>query len=142
MRTLAVLCLLAFSFCTPDQEPVDSGPTSFVSRPVPDAFLTELIAERTSGGRWTRTPVEMAIRLRYFGASDRFEDDTTIEYDMVTWQEAVVSIHEHNCHDDSYHEFYTVITFRRDDDGYWMPVQYEEAWKGRGLTGWSTSTPM
>lgn len=114
------------------------GPWSFIDRPLHDESLRHL---RTSaaGAPWAASPGETALEYLYWWAeSDRpRRDNIDIHVSMHTGDDAVVTVTENGCQDDSLSRLCSRITMRR-QDGLWIPVRHQAAWQGRGRIGWTT----
>jgi hypothetical protein len=132
---LLIICLAGS--CSTTRK--DSGPpTSFIERPLTKDFLREWETGANSGMPWTRSPLEVAIRLWAHPNNQNFESPFTIDIHPQSGTEVTVDFHEHSLKDDSVYELYTRITLRRSSEGFWKPVSCQEAWKGRGRSGWTT----
>ncbi len=108
---------------------------------IPIQFLEELHSAGAKGDGWTRSAVEVALRMQGLSPCKETEKNYTISIEHYP-EEGKIVTHARGIPDDSFYETYSVVMLRQAENGdYWIPREYRSCWKGRGLRGWSTEHP-
>jgi hypothetical protein len=132
---------LALTGCIACSRPSLKSPEEALApSPIPAEFLSELRRDGARGEPWTKSALNVALRMRGVYNLDEFTEPShtvSIEYRP---SRGIVTIHEKGLPDDSVFEQYSVIELEKNEQmGYWIPIQYKRCWQGRGLSGWSTA---
>lgn len=107
--------------------------------PVPDEFVQWLrSAHRDELAARLSDPLEVSLRLLYFGASDPIDTrGMTIRVHAERDGARVVTIDDRSTEDDSIRRSYSRIRLDRDGQ-VWIPTEHRKARQGRGVIGWTT----
>lgn len=131
---LAVLLLLAGGVMTY----LFGGPFRFIEVPLEEASLQHLRSSPDAS-----TPADAADEYLHglIHPADRPERHRLeITVRRTSEQEAVVTVINRYCHDDSLSVTCDRLTLRQ-QSGLWLPVLHQATWQCRNAIGWTTKTP-
>ena len=138
-RAISITALVLFVTILSAGLWVTSPPVTTRVVPVPPEFV-----------RWLRSahpvelvlrlsdPLEVTLRLLYFGASDPIDTrGMTIRVHASRDGARVVTIDDRSTEDDSVSRSYSRIRLER-EGRLWIPTEHRKAQQGRGVFGWTT----
>jgi hypothetical protein len=126
---LAAVLLLAAGACLY----LFGGPYLFVQVP-----LRETSFQHLQSSRLASSPADATDEYLHWRFPDRPKRrQLEIAVCHASEQEAVVTVINRDCKDDSLFVSCDRLTLRR-QSGTWLPVQHQAAWQGRGRIGWTT----
>ena len=135
--TLGIFALLGYCFSDFTRATQEEG-----SIPIDPEFENLCYQEIRKNTEWTRFADSVA--LMYIGRKNqdvRSSESRNITISYPRNNEAIVEVNDHGCFDDSACEVSQRIILQQVGSG-WVPLKHTAKYRGRGIIGWSTSSPQ